>query len=107
MNNVSELVLKKGEKFYKVGRILVKVLGISAAIFVLILLIAILGWGMRIIPYVLGVNVDYDFVNMLIGLSYLGILVGLIGVPFYFLGLHYMGLGQIAKNTDNLNLNNQ
>lgn len=100
MNNVADLVLKKGEKFYRLGRTLVKVLGISLAVFLLILLIAILGWGSIVIPYVFLVNVDYAFVNFLIGLSYLGIVVGLIGVPFYFWGLHYMGLGQIAKNTE-------
>ncbi len=101
MNYVPELVLEKGEKFYRLGGNLIKVLWIDLAIFLSILLIAILGWGIEAAPYVLSAHVEYGFVNILVVLTYLGVLVGLVGVPFYFWGLHYMVLGQIAKNTEN------
>lgn len=103
MTNVSELLLQKGNSFYEKGKTLIKIFLISLAVFALILLITLIGWGASSILLSLTVTTIYGFVNFLIVVAYLGILIGLIGIPFYFLGLHYMGLGQIAKNTDNFN----
>ena len=102
MKNVSDLVLRKGQQFYGIGKTAAKILGISAGVLALILFIGLLGWGARSPFYVLSLHSGFSFVDFLTGLSYLGIFVGIIGVPFYFIGLNYMGLGQIAKNTDNL-----
>lgn len=106
MNNVSDLLLKKGEEFYNVGRTLLKVLGISIVSLTLIYLIALIGWGSKGILSVLTFT-SYTFVNFLTIVSYLGILIGLGGISSYHLGLHYMGLGQIAKNTKNLIVNRE
>lgn len=100
MKNISKLLLGKGYSFYNKGKILIKILGISVAAFVLIILVALIGFGG--LGGVLYFDSEYGFANVLIAISYLGILVGLIGIPFYFIGLHYLGLGQISKNTDNL-----
>ena len=102
MKNVSDLVLRKGQQFYGIGKTAAKILGISAGVLALILFIGLLGWGAISLLYILSLHSDFSFVNFLTGLSYFGILVGVIGVPFYFMGLHFLGLGQIAKNTDNL-----
>lgn len=100
--STSALLLYKGEKFYNVGSTMAKILGISAALLFLILLIGFMGWGVYSPLYILSVHSGYAFVDFLIRLSYLGLSVGLLGVPFYFIGLHFMGLGQIAYNTESL-----
>lgn len=46
----------------------------------------------------LAISGDYGFVNFLMMIGYLGILVGIIRISFYFIGLHYIWLGQIADN---------
>ena len=99
MENVAELMFEKGTSFYKVGRIAIKwFLTIGVGLVALIMLFA----GEYRVAY-LALNGYYAFVTFLMVLGYIGTLVGLIGVPLYFLGLHFMGLGQIAKNTDNFN----
>lgn len=100
MTNVSELLLEKGNSFYKKGKMLIKIFLISLALFALILLIALMDWGSRYGLILVLTFTSYPFVNFLTVVAYLGILIGLVGIPFYFLGLHYMGLGQIGKNTE-------
>lgn len=99
MKSVSELLLNKGNSLYSKGKMLIKIFLISLALFALILLIALMGWGGSGLIWVLTFT-SYPFVNFLTVVAYLGILIGLVGIPFYFLGLHYMGLGQIGKNTE-------
>lgn len=100
MKSVSELLLNKGNSLYSEGKMLIKIFLISLAVFALILLITLMGWGADSILLSLTVTTGYGFVNFLIVVAYLGILVGAVGFPLYFYGLHYMGLGQIAKNTE-------
>ena len=100
MTNVSELLLEKGNSFYKKGKMLIKIFLISLALFALILLIALMDWGSCYGLTLVLTFTSYPFVNFLTVVAYLGILIGLVGIPFYFLGLHYMGLGQIGKNTE-------
>ncbi|MGN0785251.1 MAG: hypothetical protein ACI4MR_06240 [Candidatus Aphodomorpha sp.] len=100
MENVSKLLLKKGKSFYKKGRPLIVLFWIGFALVVLIPLISFIGYGSSIAIGYLSLCGPIDFVNFLMGVGYLGILAGLIGFPLYFFGLHYMGLGQIAKNTE-------
>ena len=96
MKKVSELLLCQGTGFYRLGRITIKwFLTIGLGIIALIMLFA----GDYRLGY-LALNGHYAIVNILMVLGYLGTLIGLIGVSFYFIGLHYMGLGQIAKNTE-------
>lgn len=98
--DISKTLLEKGAKFYKVGGVLIKVLLASLALFALIMIIGIIGWGTGSCLYILTVYTRYTFVDILIVISYLGIVAGLVGLPFFFFGLHYMGLGQIAINTE-------
>lgn len=103
MNYIADFLLEKGNSFYNKGRLLIKILLISLAIFALVLLIAFIGYGGIGVAYCLSLVSYYAIVNLLMGVTYVGILVGLVGIPLYFCGLHYLGLGQIAKNTQSPN----
>ena len=98
----SKMLLQKGEKFYSIGSILCKVWLSAIALLILTLLIASLIEGPSAIVMCLTFTVhkSYAFVNILIGLAYLGFLVGTAGPVLYFNGLNLIGLGQIAENTD-------
>ena len=92
-------VFKKGLKLEQIGKKLFFCLLGGIAILILIA-IASLIMGGSVIPYLLfAAEGSYKFVNFLDAVAYLGIVVGLIGIPLYFLGLIYVGLGQIAENT--------
>lgn len=100
MQNISELLLARGTKFYNFGRMAIKyfLLG-GIALAAVILLISQIGWGYWGLDYLV-LGGSFGVVNFLMVIAYIGILVGLIGLTLYFAGLHYMGLGQIAKNTE-------
>ena len=102
MEKNHEMLLEKGQRFYKLGAILCKVLIGSVALLVATLLIAVMieGGSAFIMCLTFRVAKIYAFVKVLVGVSYLGILVGAVGPKLYFNGLHLLGLGQIAKNTD-------
>ena len=96
MKNISELLLRRGTSFYKFGRIAIKFfLTIGAGLLAFIMMFAD-GYQLAY----LAISGYYEFVNFLMVLAYLGILVGMIGMFLYFWGLHYLGLGQISKNTE-------
>ena len=97
-----EMLLEKGQRFYELGSTLCKVLIGSGVLLVATLLIAVMIEGGSAFVMCLTFNVAecYAFVNLLVGASYLGILIGAAGPKMYFNGLRLLGLGQIAKNTD-------
>ncbi len=100
MDNIPKLLLTNGTKFYNFGRFAIKrLLLIGAAVWALIQLISLIGWGVNGLLLSLLAESIYSFVNLLVVAAYISILIGLVGVPFYFAGLHYLGLGQIAENT--------
>ncbi len=105
MKKSSRIVLEIGEKLYVVGKIMLYGL-IGFGLLILELLICCMGWGADDIIFVLAVK-SYEFVNFLTIISYIAIFVGTIGIPIFFLGLHYMGIGQIAVNTDKEELQEQ
>ncbi|MBR6816351.1 MAG: hypothetical protein IKM60_02470 [Clostridia bacterium] len=100
MENVGELLLKKGK--WMCG--LSKKLFICAAIGLALLLIVWMGCAMQdaseYFPEYLVFEGPYAFVNVIVFLAYLGVLAGFGALPCYLYGLHFMGLGQIAKNTE-------
>ena len=98
----SKMLLQKGEKFYAIGKILCIVLLGAIALLILTLMVASLleGPGAIVDCLTFTVHKSYAFVNTLIGLAYLGCLVGAAGPVLYFNGLHLIGLGQIAENTN-------
>lgn len=98
----SQMLLAKGEKMEESGKILCKVMIGGAALLLLTLLIATMVEGSSAIVMCLTFTVhkSYSYVNLLVGVSYLAILVGAFGPSLYFNGLKLIGLGQIAINTD-------
>ena len=95
-------VLKKGLTFEKVGKILIFCLLGGIGLLILITLITLAMGGdvddiMRSLFF--GQYGMYWFVNFFDAIAYLAILVGCFGIPLYFFGLVYVGLGQIAENT--------
>lgn len=98
----STLLLKKGEKFYSLGKVLCKIWFGSIALLILTLVIAALIEGPEAIGDCLtfSIHKSYAYVNVIMVLAYLGFLVGAAGPVMYFNGLKFIGLGQIAENTD-------
>lgn len=100
MENVSELLLEKGKGMCKLSKKLL----ICAAIGFALLLIVWLGCAIEggyFSEYLALQGYDeYAFVNVVVLVAYLGILAGFGALPCYLYGLHFMGLGQIAKNTE-------
>lgn len=95
------MLLDHGNRFYVQGKFLMKLLAIAFAVFALTLIICAIGDGGRGMGDALTLTYhhQYWYVNLIMGLSYLGILLGAMGPVLYFNGLHLIGLGQIALNT--------
>ena len=93
-NNIGQLLIEKGIKFYSIGKkgIFTLIAGIGLA--VLICLIGLLLYGK--IYFLSG----YSFTIIISTVSLLIIAVGITLLPFFFLGLHYLGLGKICENTE-------
>ncbi len=100
MVTISSLLYEKGTAFYYWGKFAIKgFLPAGFGLIALIQIISLLGWGYFTPEYFI-LEGTYGFVIFLMVLAYLAILIGLTGINFYFLGLHYMGLAQIAKNAE-------
>ena len=103
----SELLLKRGEQLRKVARILTYVFIVSVALFVLggliHALVAASRWdfGKSWLKY-LSMNPykKFKIANVISIISYIGAGIGLLSIPLYAKALDWLGLGQIAKNTE-------
>lgn len=95
-----ERVLKKGLAFEKIGKILIFTLLGGIALLILVILIgAMMGNNNPAAMLMFVTPRGYDFVIAVVGIAYLAIVAGCFGIPLYFFGLVYVGLGQIAANT--------
>lgn len=92
-NNIGELLISKGEKFYSIGKKGIFLLLAGLGLAILICLISFIGYGK------LYFFDGYAFTAFSWILSILLVLIGSFLIPFFFFGLHYMGLGQICENT--------
>ena len=103
-NMTSEKVESKGQALIKAGR-LCMVIGLCAlGLFLFILLIAALINGGTGIVYALAFDFDgYEFGIPFMALSYLGMLMGISGLPIYISGLNLFTLARIAVNTEKNN----
>ena len=101
-NIISDLLIEKGERYYKIGRVLCKVLFGSIALFLITLCLPTICDGFDPIGRYLTFTTMHPFIFVYVFLiiSYLGILIGSFGPMIYFNGLKNLGLGQIAKNTE-------
>ena len=103
-NMTSEKVESKGQALIKAGRLCI-VIGIFAVgLFFLILLVAVAINGRKGVVYALAFDFDgYEFGIPFMALSYLGMVIGLGGLPIYISGLNLFTLARIAVNTENKN----
>lgn len=103
-NMTSEKVESKGQALIKVGR-LCMVIGVFAiGLFLFILLIAGAINGAIGIKYALAFKFrGYEFGIPFMALSYLGMVLGLCGLPIYISGLNLFTLARIAVNTEKNN----
>ena len=100
VKDIPDLLLRKGLEFYRFGKNMFLVLAISMVTFTtLIVFIEITADYSRKLYDCLALHSSSFLINLLFLLSYGGILLGIVGAVLYLIGLHYLGLGHIARNT--------
>ena len=100
MENVSELLLKKGKSMCGLSKKLLICAAIGLGLLLIVWMVCAIQ-GAYFTEYLALQGYDeYAFVNVIVFLAYLGVLAGFGALPCYLYGLHFMGLGQIAKNTE-------
>ena len=102
MNRGTELLLK-GERYEKIGKILLYVFLGGIGLLILVMIGIALSGAPEYIPLYLALGVyssSYEFVRFLVILAYLAVVVGSFWVPFFFMGPVYQGLGKIVDNTE-------
>ncbi|MBP5289263.1 MAG: hypothetical protein J6Z79_05250 [Clostridia bacterium] len=93
-------VLQKGLTFEKIGlRLIFTLLGGIVLLILVVLIGAMMGNSEPVSMLFFVTPEGYEFVPLLVGIAYLAIVAGSFGIPLYFFGLVYVGLGQIAVNT--------
>ena len=98
----AERLEKKGQSLYKSGKILIFCGLCGLGLIILSILLTGILVGFDEVEYLLTFQIsdEYAFMYIIMPLSYLGFLLGLIGVPMYFNGLNIFALGKIANNTE-------
>ena len=103
----SEKLETKGQNLYKLGKVFTFAGVCGLGLLLLISIIVICAYDPSVLfGYVLLLNTlsgvgTVDFlVNILVFVSYLGILLGIVGIPLYISGLNLFALGRIAHNTE-------
>lgn len=96
MDGISNRLLERGAKLYEGGIVMIKTCLIAG----LVLLVITLVTTGEDVGEALTLRAYSTFTNILVAAAYLAILASLFGIRLYLLGLHYLGLGQIAKNTE-------
>ena len=104
-NMTSEKVESKGQALIKVGKLCMITGLFATALFFLILLVAAVINGGTGILYALAFDFDgYEFGIPFMVLSYIGMVLGILGLPIYISGLNLFTLARIAVNTEKTNL---
>ena len=98
----SEKLEKKGQHFYKAGKVCLFAGAIGLGLFILSIIGTMLVGSPAWINNLLAFEIDpgFEFMNPNMALSYLGILAGIVGSVLYFNGMKYFALGRIASNTE-------
>ena len=101
----SERLEEKGQSLYKLGKIFSFVGLCGFGLIILIGIIATIIAPSEGFVNVITLNMSrlgrsYAFCIPIIIISYIGILLGMIGIPMYFNGLSIFVLGRIAHNTE-------
>jgi hypothetical protein len=98
----SDRLEAKGQALYLRGKRFMFIGACGFALLVLISIVAVLLEGVDGVAYLFTFDVDEDymFAILLMLASYIGIILGFIGIPMYFSGLNIFALGRIAHNTE-------
>ena len=101
--SIESRLLEIGEKQYQFGRTgILRVLPITVGLSILFLIVHFITRG-GFETFIDAFKFDFGMLDGLQAIVviaiYLGVLYTLVGVPFYFCGLHYLGLGKISENT--------
>ena len=90
---IGSLLIEKGEKFYTLGKmgIISLLSGLGLAAFICILGLLLYGRIYFLEGY--GITIFDSIISILLTI------IGGFLLPFFFFGLHYMGLGKICENT--------
>ena len=89
-----------GQAFYIFGKIGMFSGVCGIALTILMGLISVATGADFFSPMIYDISMDYAFAFPFIWLADLGLLLGVLGVPSYFYGLHLFGHGRIAVNTE-------
>lgn len=92
-------ILILGLQMEKVSLIFVKILVISIAVLLFGLVMFLITGCIGLFGYYLAFEGEWIWLQVLFILDYVGIGLGLLGLPFYLMSLIYLGIGQIVINT--------
>lgn len=96
----AEGLLSTGETMYRFSKPFVIALFVGIGFLIVIcLLVVATGDGDELPLYLSFMDEDNPMAILFVAVSYLFISAGILAMPFFFMGLHYIGLGQIALNT--------
>lgn len=100
---IKDRLLSIGEKQYQFGRFgIYNALPITLALTLLFFIVHLIAGSAG--TFIEAFAFEFymaDFLQAIVVIAiYLGLLISVVSIPFYFSGLHYSGLGQIAENTE-------
>ena len=102
----SEKLETKGQKLYKLGKVFMfaGVCGLGLLLLTSLFVILFCPIPNALFNYVLALNASAPsgllLARILVFVSYLGLLLGIVGIPMYTSGLKFFALGRIANNTE-------
>ena len=97
----SERLEEKGQSLYKLGKKFIFMGVCGFAVLLLSMLIALAMYGSEGLINLIILNLrGFELMYVIVPVAYIGVCLGLIGVPMYFNGLNVFALGRIARNTE-------
>ncbi|MBO5852176.1 MAG: hypothetical protein J6R29_07580 [Clostridia bacterium] len=94
-------VIERGEKLYRLSRLFMFIGACAVALAILMALIGLMIDSKYFyFIFLFSADSSFDFTIPLVIIAYLGIILGLIGIPMYYSSLQIYSLGKIAKNTE-------
>ena len=98
----SEKLEKKGQAFYLGGKVLmlIGIIGLGMLLLSMIITMMLFGPEGIALLFLFEFGSGFEFMYLIMPLSYIGILLGIAGIGLYFFGINLYALGRIAHNTE-------